>query len=217
MLRMHRRVFTLGVALVLSLPVFANPLLPGGHVTPDVFTINSTPPLLEDVTGTFDVNGFKGSYEMIVAVDPFGVTCAGCLDFAFQVYVDAASTNPLINLTFSNLFNYATDVGYVDGSGDKPPNDIGRSANGSFVGFAFTNQDTFVPPDDFTMFVIIATNAKTYDSNGQVQITGFVQGAPNKVARIAAFEPTAPTPEPGTMALLSLGFGGMTFFYRRRK
>jgi hypothetical protein len=44
-------------------------------------------------------------------VDPLGVTCSGCLDFAFQVTVDPdLSYAAIFAMNLTRFFGYTTDV-----------------------------------------------------------------------------------------------------------
>lgn len=83
----------------MTFPVHAGTLLlPGGLISPvEGLSVNSTPSFLEDLTGSFSIDSgsITGTFEEVVVVDPLGSTCSGCLDYAFQVTVDANSPDPL--------------------------------------------------------------------------------------------------------------------------
>ena len=77
-----------------------------------------------------------------MAVDPFGVTCAGCLDFAFQISVDTSAAGAGIFSTgLSRFFGYTTDAGYVTNSGDVVPNTVSRGPFGGGVTFLFNKPE----------------------------------------------------------------------------
>lgn len=78
----------LGVLLLAAMPLSANPVLLGQFgVTPDVFNLSGSPTTLATVSGTFSsTDGMStGHWIETVMLDPFGVTCGGCLDFVLQV------------------------------------------------------------------------------------------------------------------------------------
>src|ERR1700756_3471753 len=112
--------FTTPVLLLLTLPLRADVVTPGGSVSPDVFPDPGNPPLLNSETGTFDFGSGSGeiigNYFEAVAVDPFGVTCAGCLDFAFEVDLNGGLSSGIFSVGLSRYFGYTTDVGYIDGT-----------------------------------------------------------------------------------------------------
>lgn len=61
-----------------------------------------------------------GTYLEDVAVDPFGVTCSDCLDFAFQVSLDPGLSAGIFNVIVGRYFGSSTDAGYINGSGQAP-------------------------------------------------------------------------------------------------
>lgn len=199
---------------IMTFPLSANTVLPGGSVSPDVFTITSTPPLLGDLTGTFNIGSGKltGSWEEAVLVDPLGVTCTGCLDFAFQINLNANSLDNIFALGLASFFGYSTDAGYVSNSGDVATDSVLRGPLGGPVFFLFT--DPVLTPGHSTDFLVVATNAKTYDQHGSIGVYGgnsdvHVNGSIQRV-----FEPTA-VPEPSTIALMSLGLLGIAAFRKK--
>src|SRR4051812_44924069 len=72
--------------------VQATPLPVGGTVIPEGLPDPGNVPVLASVSGTFDFGSgaghITGTYEQGVLVDPFGLTCAGCLDFYAAVTLD---------------------------------------------------------------------------------------------------------------------------------
>jgi hypothetical protein len=200
--------------MLMTFPLHANPVLPGGTVAPDVFTIDSTPPLLGDISGAFDftfgAGHLKGTWEEAVLVDPLGVTCSGCLDFAYQVTLDPSSHFAISQLGVTRFFGYSTDVGYVDESGDVAPNSVARGPAGGGVFFTFAS----FPPGQNNAYLLVATNARTYDMAGGLGVFG-TDGVHNVSGQIGGlFEPT-PVPEPSTSLLLSLGLAGIAAFRKR--
>ena len=174
-MNLTRLSYLVATALILmTFPLHANVLLPGDtNVPPDVFTLSGMPTLLGDVTGTFNFGGgsLTGTWEDVVLVDPLGVTCTGCLDFAFSVTVDPTLANAAIfSINFARFFGYTTDVGYVDGSGDTAPNSVSRGPFGGGIGFNFNTMSSALIPGQSSDFVVVATNATTYDTGGSLSI-----------------------------------------------
>jgi hypothetical protein len=198
--------------LFTGLVLQANTLTPGGTVSPDVFTV-STPPLLGDTTGTFnfDSGALTGSYEAAVLVDPFGITCAGCLDFAYRISLDPNLSHPIFNLNLARYVGFTTDVGYVSGSGDVAPDSVNRidAIHGGIVGFFFGNSaNPLLFPGERSDFLVVATDATAYDTSGGVTI--FAGRSPDIVSGTinGLFEPTV-VPEPSTVLLVSIALGAM--------
>lgn len=134
---------------VVTLPLHANVLLPGGTVSPDIFPNPSSVSLLDQTGGTFSFGSGMGlntgSYVEAVAIDPFGVTCSDCLDSAYQVSLDPFFSAGIFNVGLGRYFGYSTDVGYIDGSGDNPccsgdgaPIAVSRGPFGGTLEFVFT-------------------------------------------------------------------------------
>ena len=167
------RCFVAATALgLLTLPLHANLVLPGDTVSPDVFPSPGNARVLGDHTGTFNIGGgaLTGSWEEIVAVDPFGVTCSGCLDFAFHVSLDPNTDPNVIKAIFVlnpvSFFGYTTDVGYISDSGAVAPVSVMRGPFGAGIVFLLptSNQmsgNQILTPGKDTDFLIVATNATT--------------------------------------------------------
>jgi hypothetical protein len=208
------RYLVTAIALMpMTFSLHANPILPGGTVSPDMFNLTGTPPLLGDSSGTFNFGGgVTGSYEDTVLVDPLGVACSGCLDFAYRVSLDASSPDAIFTSNVTAFFGYTTDVGYLTGSGDVAPNSVTRGPFGGFVDFKFNTTTSVLLPGESTDVFVVATNATSYDTNGVLGITGGSAPAQSFSGQIdGLFEPT-PVPEPSTALLLSLGLAGIVAF-----
>lgn len=206
--------------MLVIVPLHANVLLPGDtNKPPDVFpNPGSTPPLLGDLTGTFSIAGgtVTGSWEERVAVDPFGVTCSGCLDFGFEITNDPVSGGAIFGLNFARFFGYTTDVGYVPDSGGIAPTNVSRGPFGGGIGFNLILNAMALPPGGGTDFFVVATNATTFDTGGGLTINAFdfatsgnISGQVNNL-----FEPTF-IPEPSTALLLILGLAGIAAIRKR--
>ncbi len=201
-MKLTRAFYLVAAALlgIMTFPLSANVVTPGNTVSPDVFTVSSAPPLLGDLTGAVQLGGgTAGFYEELVLRDPLGITCSGCLDFAFQVSLNSGSQIVVTQLTLSRFFGYTTDVGYVTGSGDVAPVSVMRGSAGGGTFFNLT-----LPSGQSSEFLVVATNATTYDTAGNLGVVGTTNGR-NLTAQITnLFEP-AQVPEPSTALLGGLG------------
>jgi hypothetical protein len=227
----QRLLFTTTILLLLTVPLCADILLPGGNVSPDLFPNSGTPPLLDSATGTFDFGSgsglITGTYFEAVAVDPFGVTCPGCLDFAFQVDLNSGLSAGIFHVILSRYTGYSTDVGYVDGTGgggssatEGIPIFVTRGPGGGGVNFVFSapgNITNTIAPGGSSAILVIATNATTYDSLGTLQIDGgrgdnLATGQINSI-----LEPTfQAVPEPSAVLVLSLALAAIALFGKKR-
>jgi hypothetical protein len=217
----HLRHLVAATALMLlALPLHANIVNPGDFATPDLFPDPGNAPLLADITGIFNFGSgaLRGTWEEIVAVDPFGISCSGCLDFAFIFNVDQSSANPIATIGFANVFGYTTDMGYVS-TGDVAPDLVNRLANiGTFdaVGWGFSG---LVGPGQSTDVLVVATNARNFDRSGFTSLNldpGSVSLGRQSGSIFLLLGPVA-APEPSPVLLLSLGLVGITAFRKRIK
>jgi len=205
--------------LFTGLALHANTLTLGDTVPvpPDVFTLSTTPPVLADTTGTFnfDSGALTGSYEEVVAVDPFGVTCAGCLDFAYKISLDSGLSDAIFGVNVARYVGFTTDVGYVSGSGDVAPDKVNRidAIHGGIVGFFFgSSGDPSLFPGESSDFLVVATDAKAFtNSDPRGGVTIFADPSSDAVSGTiqGLFEPA---PEPSTALLVSIGLGALVIF-----
>jgi hypothetical protein len=208
--------------MLLALPAAANVLLPGGTVAPDVFGFSGNPPVLGDITGTFNLgNGVViGHWEEAVLVDPLSTptVCAGCLDFAFQIIVDSSASGAgIFSANFGRFFDYTTDVGYVPDSGGVAPNSVSRGPFGGGVTFLFNTAETAIGLGRESDFAVVASNATTFDRKGSLAIAGGDRQNPNLSGQInELFEPTFIAPEPASWALMLAGAAALGLMRRRR-
>ena len=204
--------------VLLGLPVHASVLVPGAtNVPPDVFPNPGSPSLLGSLSGTFNYGGglLTGSWQEFVVVDPLGVTCSGCLDFAFQVMIDSNAPGAIFSMNLSRFFGYTTDVGYITDSGDDAPNSVSRGAGGGLVTFNFNTDTSALIAGESSDLLVVATNATTFDTNGILGISG---GGDNQTASGQVnnlFEPTSLAPEPATILLFTLGLAAIAALRKR--
>ena len=234
--------------MLLTYPLRANTIVPGQTgVTPDVFTLSGMPPVLNDATGNFTLTvgtgTITGTYEDVVLVDPFGVTCAGCLDFAMQIIVNSAPAGAGITSVYSagffdNLLNtpYATDVGYATGTGKVAPSSVNYGPAGVVMQFVLPSPLT---AGESTDFLVVATNATSYNAEditaaqagsgsaaldlagtlGGISTQGGI-GQPSNTGDFFIPKGTpVPSPEPSILVLTGMGLFvlmGMAFFRKQQ-
>ncbi len=217
------------VLTLMTVPLDANVLVPGASgVIPDVFPNPGNVPLLDTVTGTFSFGSgaglITGTYVGVVAVDPFGVTCAGCLDFAYQISLDSGLSAGIFTSSVGRFGGYSTDVGYITGTGnmgggggDGAPISVNRGPFGGGIGFIFVQPGAgaAIGPGGSSAVLIVATNATTYDSQGVLGMSGGTGTIPSGGQITGLFEPTFLGPEPSTMLLLGLGLAGIGAIRKR--
>ena len=236
--RIVRLSTAVGLAIVLSVSAenaFASPIVPGQTVSPDVFTLGSRPPLLDETNGTFSLTAgadtITGTYAEAVLVDPFGVTCAGCVDFALQVGVDPGQPGAIQDVFYGGFLlkgvPSAVDVGYVTGTGDVAPSSIGYGPAGEDMRFTLAANLFGGMSTDILVIGTTATNYRTVNitpddvltGSSPFQLTGsdgttiaFGQPMPGTFLEPA---PIA-TPEPSSAILLATGLIGVVRRYRHR-
>lgn len=210
----------------------ATTLSPGDSGSPDVFTnIITGTAAATDFTFSTVSSGSLGGINLREAVyaDPNNVFGAGKLDFLFQIQSGSGSSaNETITLvTTSSFTGFSTDVGYttftakcIGGLPSLPcafnpdqffaPTFVSRSSNGSTV--SFTTAIGNYPPA--SAIFVVETNATSYSTGGSVTASGATSSV-----TFAAFQPSgaASVPEPASIALLVLGFAGVSLFATRQR
>ena len=228
--------FVVAVGL-LAPSVEANTLSPGGSGPADPFVLGYSscpgttggPPCGPSRTvlssnlpaGTsWGVAPFSGSAYEQVESDPSNPFCAGCLDFLFQVSLNAGSNQNITRIVETGFSAYNVDVGYdtvslgslvlcgIDDGGfcnsGNPatvPATVDRSADGNTVGFNFP---VGVSPGQNTVDIVIMTNATTF-----ADPPATIYGANGAIGTIDIYGPSgAPVstvPEPCTAVLMAAG------------
>jgi hypothetical protein len=119
-----------------------------------------------------------------------------------------------------NFSGFDTSVGWVTpGVGDesqRTPILATRTADGSGIIFGFFQQ--FVFPGDTTAYLIVATNATSYDHSGEIRLgTQLVVGGQAVNFIDGMLEPAAVSvPEPSTFVLVAAGAAGLLLARRRK-
>jgi len=198
----------------------ATTITPGqtGVSPTDFGIVSSTTPILNMVTGTFSLDGgaVAGSYGEGVVVDPFGVTCTGCLDFFFQVGESSTSTLSITSLGLDGLFpSFSDNVGYATESSGIEVAPTSASFGTALPNAPITEFLTLTPGGPASDILVIATNATAYGANGNLGISYEPTGSGPVIGGMLT---PVQTPEPGTIYLLTTGLLGLTgWAYRRER
>jgi hypothetical protein len=209
----------LAIAALLALttpPLRADTISPGASVTPDAYTLSTSPSILDEVSGTFNLDGgaLTGSYVEGVVVDPLGITCTGCLDFFIEVNENSGSTDTITRVGLDSTKGTATDVGYVVNSGNVVPTSVLEASDASTVSFFLS-----LGANESTDYMIIATDATSYAVGGSLGIGGIDSAGVfnNGLGLIQGMILPVATPEPGLGSLLSIGLLALAGCACRRK
>jgi hypothetical protein len=208
--------------LLFSAGVLAHTINVGDtNVAPDVFPDpGNNVTILGDLTGTFDLgNGITGNWEDVVAVDPFHTFCPTCLAFAFQVSLDPGVNGTIFAITDGFFGNVAADAGYLDQSFWTPtlvnrgPGSIGFN----LIHNAGTSSATALPTGGSTDFLVIATDATSFNTKGQMSLSNFVFSLTSNgpVGHITGLFEPVPAPEPSPFALLAFGLPALAALRKR--
>lgn len=124
----------------------------------------------------------------------------GGLTFIYTVANDATSADAVGRLTINGFAGFQTDVSYQTPTAAQLPTTIDRSVSGNVIGFHFVGApfgQGAIQPGASSAVLVVQTNATTYART----IASVINGTVDMV------DSYAPTPEPATLALLTIGLG----------
>lgn len=207
--------------LLMTPSLRATTITPGqSGVSPTDFgVVSSSTPFLDMVSGSFTLDGgaVVGGYAEGVAVDPFGVTCTGCLDFFFQVGDHSASTGSITRIGLDGLFpSFSDNVGYATESGGIEIAPTSASFGTALPDAPISEFLTLNPGQDSDILVI-ATNATSYAAVGNLGFTISAGGTVLAPPVIGGMLAPVAAPEPGTISLLTSGLLCLIGLIYRRK
>ena len=220
------------VVALTTFPLHATILPLGGSLSPlegATVPANIDSYIVDEIQQDFFFAPFAGApflaghVDEVVLHDPFGLTCPTCLDFAFQVSNFDTSS---YSIYFAGLgfFGSTVNVGYALDSGDVIPDSANHAAGGG-VRFLFgSDANPTLAPDNNSVYMLIATDAKQYGTSGQLGIFGSNFTGEGSCAAggvhcrggqvFGLFAPTN-APEPSSALLLGLGLAGTAAFRKR--
>lgn len=140
----------------------------------------------------------------------------GTLDFYYQVASSANSATAIARETDTNFQGFQVSTGFRTDAvgpfvaGTVTPITADSNLSVTVVGFSFNPPDSNKIGAGLTSdILVISTNATNFVAGNASVIDGGTQ-------TVAAFQPTAGVPEPGTMLLMGAGMLGLAFINRKR-
>jgi hypothetical protein len=218
-MRMSKLHYLVAAAMLLltTTSLRATTITPGQTgVSPTNFGVVSSATPLAMVAGNFTLDGgaVVGAYGEGVLVDPFGITCTGCLDFFFQVGNHSGSTLDITSIGLDGLFpSFSDNFGYVTETSGGEIAPISASFGTALPNAPITEFLTLRPGQDSDILVI-ATNATAYAAAGNLGISYQPTGSGPVIGGMLT---PVLAPEPASIYLLSCGLLGLIGCGYRRK
>ncbi len=217
----------LAASLTFAVPASATDLLPGATGQPtQAFPAGTAGTLLASSSTAGTALTFSATFNQAVYQNT-----SGTLDFYYQVIrtgAGSAASQEIRSFTVSDFTNFLVSAfvngadtdgagpfvavnnpALADGTPSGSTTTFGRSPSGGVLTTEF-GANGLTGTENSTTY-IFRTNATAFN---QLGFYGVIDGS---TLSGRAFAPTAAVPEPGTWALMLIGFGGMGVAMRRRR
>jgi hypothetical protein len=216
------------VLMVIGGSAYATTVMPGGTVTPDIFTATNDVTKLASNTGTWTtpssggVGGATGTFTDAV----YATSIPGLLDFVYQFSNSSTSHNSITSTSAFSFAGFSADVGYmtngsllpggifVDGTPFPavPPILISEDMGGSTITYnlnVITTQN--IAPGSTSPVLVVQVMAKEYEPG----MVGLIAGG---TTNLPGFQPVIPEPSfflpVGAGLLAAIAFGRRKFAQR---
>ncbi len=219
--------------LALNTTAFAAPLVPGGLIFPTGDTVGTAP----NTAGTVQ-NDNLIPFAFTSPISQFLSTNGNVQNRVIESnLLNTMVFAPRIRDTFTSMFDFEiyafsldgyagwnTDVGYrTDGSGDKGPTSVSRSADGDRLTFRYDDEiliNAFAPGvHEESLFPYIITDASNYELTGSMTIFGYEADDHSNTFQLTLTGLAVPSavPVPAAVWLFGSGLIGLIGIARRQK